>query len=167
MTSYDASTNIDGSAYMESLKELSERVDRNAELCAARDLDLSDMRESLRAQKRTLQALAITQSEQTTLLHRLSSDVGTLESQFMTMEIRFGKLEDTVEAMGTKVEAMGTKVDGIGTKVEAMGTKVDGIGTKVEAIGTKVDTMEAGHGALLRQIVGMLERPTDASPSHN
>jgi hypothetical protein len=154
MTSYDASTNIDGGASMGDIGELSARVDllsgqveREAVLCASRDRDLSDVGEKLRGQERLLQAVGITQSEHTEQLNALNRKVEVTNSKLGTAGIRIGAIE--------------SRVGGIENQVRIIDSKV---GT-IEAVQSEHGSLLLEHGSLLRkqnavlqQVLGKLDR---------
>jgi chromosome segregation ATPase len=174
MTSYDASINIDGGASVGDIGELSARVDllagqvkREADLCASRDHDLSNVSEKLRGQERLLQAIGITQSEHTAALRRLSFNVETLDTRFLTLEVRFESLETHFRDLESRFGAVETKVGAMESRFGAVETKVEAMESRFGAVEAKVGAIETGHGALLAQILSKLDQLTGESPSPN
>jgi chromosome segregation ATPase len=92
-------------------------VKEEAGLRAKMDSDLGDMKATLNAHGRSLQALHDTQSDHTRRLTRIEDKVGTIEGRLGTIEGRVGTIEGRV---GTIEGRVGTIEGRVGTIAEQL-----------------------------------------------
>lgn len=83
------------------LTVLEQRMDQESGLRASQDRDLGDMAQSLRAQNMLIQALAITQSQQTEILNRHGERLDSID----------GKLADLTAASSTIVAMLSQMIN--------------------------------------------------------
>jgi chromosome segregation ATPase len=85
-------------------------VKEEAGLRAKMDSDLGDMKATLNAHGRSLQALHDTQSDHTRRLTRIEDKLGTIEGRVGTIENKVGTIENKVGTIENKVGTIENKV---------------------------------------------------------
>jgi chromosome segregation ATPase len=126
---------------MSSVKELEKRVttlevrmDEEAELRAGVDREVSDVTQALRAQQRSIQALAVTQSEHTRKLDRLTGTVDRLAMSVDRLVVTVDRHEEILvqhgEILGRHEEILvrhEVKLDQLAGKLDQHDGKLDRI----------------------------------------
>jgi chromosome segregation ATPase len=93
------------------LTRLEETVRVQADLRAAMDSDISDIRQEQRAQRGMLQALATTQSEHTARLTSIEARLGNVENRLGSVENRLGTVESTLGNVQAGVQTIIAMLD--------------------------------------------------------
>jgi chromosome segregation ATPase len=94
------------------LTTLEETIKTEANLRAAMDQDISDIKIEQRAQRGLLQAVAVTQSEHTARLTAIEGRVGIIETRLGNVESRLGNVEGR---LGTVESTLGNVQIGVQT----------------------------------------------------
>jgi len=81
-------------------------VEREADLRAKMDSDLGEMKATLKAHERSLQAVHDTQSDHTRRLTRIEDKVVTLDDRLGNVEVRLGTVEEKLDTVRIGVHAI-------------------------------------------------------------
>jgi hypothetical protein len=94
------------------------------------DRDISDIKLEQRAQRGLLQAVAITQSEHTTRLTAIETDMAEVKDRLGNVETRLGNVESrlgNVESrLGNVEQGLGNVQVGVQTIIAILDRKIDG-----------------------------------------
>jgi chromosome segregation ATPase len=93
------------------LTTLEETIKTEANLRAAMDQDISDIKIEQRAQRGLLQAVAVTQGEHTTRLTAIEGRLGNVEQRLGNVEGRLGTVESTLGNVQIGVQTIITMLD--------------------------------------------------------
>jgi chromosome segregation ATPase len=108
------------------LSRLEETVRIQADLRAAMDSDISDIKQEQRAQRGMLQALATTQSEHTRRLTSIEGRLGDVEQRLGNVESRLGAVESRLGAVEI---TLGNVQVGVQTIIAMLDRQIAGSGS--------------------------------------
>jgi ABC-type transporter Mla subunit MlaD len=133
---------------------LEARVDMESGLRASVDRDLAAVMLTLRAQQRSIQALATTQSEHTATLAQVGA----------TLNEHTGILDQHTETLAQHTETLAQHTETLNQHTETLNQHtqmLDQHTGQLSRLETSLATMRRDHGAKLNQIVTMLDRLID------
>jgi phage-related minor tail protein len=128
------------------LSKLETTVEEQARLRAAMDQDMGDLKASLGAQLKVIQAIRDTQSDHTKRLTTLETKMGAVEGRLGAVEGRLGAVEGRLGAVEGRLGAVEGRLGAVEGRLGAVESTLQKVHGGIELINGKLDRLIADDG---------------------